>query len=59
MSDTARDYQTIETASAEGMDALFDVVATTAATLPADLEFVATVPSVSMINETRNRNKGM
>lgn len=42
MSDTARDYQTIETGSAEGLDALFDVVATTADELLAESESVAT-----------------
>lgn len=43
MSDTARDYQTIEDASTEGMDGLFEAAATTADSRPSESDDVATI----------------
>ena len=43
MSDTARDYQTIQVPSSEGLDDLFDVVATDADTFDRNGDVVATV----------------
>jgi hypothetical protein len=43
MSDTARDYQTIDSAATDGMEDLFDVVPTSADSLNQDADIVATV----------------
>lgn len=43
MSDTARDYQTNDAATTNGMDDLFDVVPTTADSSSSDADTVATV----------------